>query len=189
MHIRAGPDIVSQVLPDGDPIDLRAARKAFGSAPRSQFRFGPLRVSTAIQPRARLRDGSRLAAIFRSPQGRELTAELPFLGTYGGLALSAGVDGTLDDEPFTISRNGPRLRRRSRVVTVSGAVELQAASSWFAKAKIWEPGPSHRLICQSDGGSASLASDASFEQAAICCLLLTNSIPESTSLLRWLNGL
>jgi hypothetical protein len=74
-------------------------------------------------------------------------------------------------------------------VTVSGVVNLQATSSWFAKSTIARSGGRGQVICESDGRTANVVDTATTAEFVICCLLLVNSIPESTSLLRWLNYL
>ena len=170
--------------------ELRTARKAFMSAPDADFSFGPLRVTTSFSRGDHLRDPAQMVGRFFQPLSGELTvATLNCVGAPPGAALWRGIDGTLDDGGFVVSRNGPRMRRRSRIVSVSGAVNLQATSSWFAKSTIARSGGRGQVICESDGKNAKVVDTATTAELVICCLLLINSIPESTSLLRWLNYL
>ena len=168
--------------------DLRTARKAFMSAPHADFSFGSLRVTTSVS-RDRLRDPSQMIAKFQTLSGERTVATLNHVGPPPGAALSRGIDGTLDDSRFVVSRNGPRIRRRSRIVSVSGVVSLQARSYWVAKSTIARSGARGQVICESDGRTANVLDTATTAEFVICCLLLVNSVPESTSLFRWLNYL
>lgn len=99
--------------------------------------------------------------------------------------LRCGVAGSVDGEPFSVRRTGGLgLRRRDRVVEISGAVGLSL-------------GYEHRrsVICRADDStlvwtSASgglLSPDVSLREAAVICMVVVNSVHQSSSMLRFLH--
>lgn len=102
-----------------------------------------------------------------------------------GSELMHGIAGSVDGEPFLVRRTGgPHLRRRHRVVHVSGAVDLSLGYEHHHSV-IRAGGDRTGVLWTSTSGGL-LSRDASHREATVICALVVNAVDQSSSLLRFL---
>lgn len=170
----------------------RAARRSFASAPRAEFDFGPYRVTSEVTiptglPRRGVGSKTRLEVL--DPRSAStIVCELERVGMPLGSELLHGIAGSLDGEPLMVRRHGgPKLRRKDRVVDVSGAVDLVLGYE-HRHSVIRDSGNPARVLWTSTSGG-SLSPDATHREAAVICVLIVNAVDQSSSLLRFLPNL
>lgn len=167
----------------------RAARRSFASAPRAEFDFGPYRVTSEVTvptglPRRGVGSKTRLE-VLEPASGSTVVCEFERVGMPIGSELLHGIAGSVAGEPFLVRRTGgPKLRRRDRVVAVSGAVDLSLGYE-HRQSVIRASGDGARVLWTSTSGGL-LSRDASHREAAVICVLVVNAVDQSSSLLRFL---
>jgi len=164
--------------------DLRSIGRAYYASPDSSFRFGPYSVEAFASVRPASRHARSQFTLVGADGGR-VSSCLEFVGPPPGFKLMAGISGDVNGQPFEVTRVGPRLRRRSRVITVSGAVRLRVRSSH--RRVLISRESTDEEVWRSQGNVGILSALASPDEAAVVCALVANFIPGSTSLMRVFN--
>ena len=163
-------------------------------APTAEFDFGPFRVKSQITHQSGLLPRRGVAGskchlnVSDSASDTAVVCELERVGMPLGRELLHGIQGSLDGQPFLVRRTARvRLRRRDRVVHVSGAIDLTLGYE-SRSTTLRVGGPAGRLLWTSSSGGL-LARDATHREAAVACVLVVNSVDQSGSLLRFLSFL
>lgn len=172
---------------------VRAGRprgRSYWAAPPAEYDFGPYRVSeqntirTGL-PRRGVAGGKCRLDVLDPASGSSVVCEFDRVGMPLGSELMHGIAGRLDGEPFLVRRtSGLRLRRKDRVVHVSGAVDLSLGYE-HRRSEIRAGGDGDRVLWTSTSGGL-LSHDASHREAAVVCVLVVNAVDQSSSLLRFL---
>lgn len=169
----------------------RPRGRTLWSAPPAEFDFGPYRVTREVTVRTglpRKGAGSRCQlTVVEAPSGSSVECELERVGMPLMTELRRGIAGTVDGEPFTVRRTGGLgLRRRDRVVEISGAVGLSLGYE-RRQTMIRRADDSTLVWTSASGGLLSL--DVDLREAAVICMLVVNSVQQSSSMLRFLHFL
>lgn len=163
------------------------------SAPPPEFEFGPYSVSrdTTIRvglPRRGVAGGETHLVVTHSGTGYRAICELERVGMPLMSELKHGIRGSVDGEPFVVRRTGGlQLRRKDRLVVVSGVVNL-SLSYEHGRSVIHGRGERALLLWTSSSGGL-LSRDATHKEAAVVCMLVVNAFEQSTSLTRFLHFL
>lgn len=169
-----------------------AARRSFASAPRAEFDFGPYRVTSEVTVPTglpRRGAGSKTWLEVLDPVSRStVVCEFERVGMPIGSESLHGIGGNVAGGSFLVRRNGgPKLRRKDRVVEVSGMVDL-ALGYEHRRSVIRAKGDPARVLWTAMSGGL-LSRDASHREAAVICALVVSSVDQSSSLLRFLSNL
>jgi hypothetical protein len=166
----------------------RPKGRSYWSDPPTEFDFGPYRVESRVTiptgvPRRGV--GSKTWLDVVDPgSGSRLACEFDRVGTPIGFELMHGIAGQVGGDPFLVRRaGGPRLRRKHRVVHVSGAVDLRIG--YEHRRSVIRAGDGGRVLWTSSSGGL-LSPSASHREAAVICILVVNAVDQSSSLLRFL---
>lgn len=164
--------------------------RTYASAPQAEFDFGPYRVSSQVSirsglPRRGVAGGECRLTVVDVASGSKVECRFERVGMPLGSELMHGIAGSLDDDPFTVRRTtGPQLCRRDRIIHVTGPVDLTVGYEHRRSVIRAAKNPARLLWTSSSGGL--LSRDTSHREAAVICVLVVNSVDESSSLWRFL---
>jgi len=170
----------------------RLLRRSYWENPPAEFGFGGYRVHSQFSiptglPRRGVGSRTRLDVVDPATDAR-LVCELDRVGMPLMAELMVGIEGPLNREPFLVRRTGgPRLRRRARVVSVTGPVDLSLGYEHHHSV-IHAGGERPRLLWTSSSGGL-LSRAATHREVSVICALVVNGIEQSSPLARFLHFL